>query len=215
MWKKREEDRTDMDETREALCLNETNFEESDVFDQQDEDESEEWGGLGLILSGKTFIGPSTVSHHQESKACNSVDESFAHDIDRLMRSKCMSEPGALPGNKDRDFSDLGNGRVGYGAYGYFKDSIVVRKHVVEIESPKLMGQHMHWTHELETPGSQYLRRTLNPERSEEPTPPYISIHVRHGDFDFLCRDFDRPIDECFSSLDVIEHRVEEVQLEL
>ncbi|KAM6492243.1 hypothetical protein JOM56_011967 [Amanita muscaria] len=79
----------------------------------------------------------------------------------------------------------------------------------------KFVGQHMHWTPELEQLGSQYLRRALNLEHSEELTPPYISIHVRHGDFDFLCRDFHRPIDECFSSLDVIERRVEEVQQEL
>ncbi|KIL64432.1 hypothetical protein M378DRAFT_106084 [Amanita muscaria Koide BX008] len=165
--KKQEEDRAlDIDhETREALGLNETDSdesddsEESDVFDQQDEDESEEWGGLGYEASdvgeggehveddsvdehdtseeedlgdvgekrqvsfqaftvdqalkepiyahpsqskaslcalcpGKTLIGPLAISQHRESNA-------------HARRSKRMSELAALPGNKDRDFSDL------------------------------------------------------------------------------------------------------------
>ncbi|KAG2156623.1 uncharacterized protein EDB93DRAFT_1247329 [Suillus bovinus] len=76
----------------------------------------------------------------------------------------------------------------------------------------RFVGQHMHWNASLERLANEYARRAMSvPEN--EPTPPYISIHMRHGDFRRYCNGV--PLDQCFASLPVIARRVAEVQEEL
>jgi len=77
----------------------------------------------------------------------------------------------------------------------------------------RFVGQHMHWAPELERIADQYVRRAMGIEDSEESTPLYISIHVRHRDFEAYCNN--QPLNECFASLDVIGRRVDEVRQEL
>ncbi|KAG1885499.1 hypothetical protein F4604DRAFT_1890272 [Suillus subluteus] len=76
----------------------------------------------------------------------------------------------------------------------------------------RFVGQHMHWNASLERLADEHARRAMNVPINE-PTPPYISIHIRHGDFRNYCNDL--PLDQCFASLPVIARRVAEVQEEL
>ncbi|KAF9225474.1 hypothetical protein BS17DRAFT_879488 [Gyrodon lividus] len=76
----------------------------------------------------------------------------------------------------------------------------------------RFVGQHMRWNATLEKIADGYARRAMNiPDN--EPTPAFISIHVRHGDFRTYCDDL--PEDQCFAPLPVIARRVSEVQQEL
>ncbi|KAJ7786473.1 hypothetical protein B0H16DRAFT_1670566 [Mycena metata] len=76
----------------------------------------------------------------------------------------------------------------------------------------RFVGQYLHWTPELEQLTNTYVRRALGtPEDS--PIPPFISIHVRHYDFEAWCRGV--PIQECFAPLPVIARRVREVKDEI
>ncbi|KAG1864729.1 hypothetical protein DFJ58DRAFT_772603 [Suillus subalutaceus] len=76
----------------------------------------------------------------------------------------------------------------------------------------RFVGQHMHWNASLERLADEHARRAMNVPINE-PTPPYISIHIRHGDFRNYCNDL--PLDQCFASLPVIARRVAEAQEEL
>ncbi|KAJ7230618.1 hypothetical protein GGX14DRAFT_6107 [Mycena pura] len=69
----------------------------------------------------------------------------------------------------------------------------------------------MHWTPEILTLADSYVRQALV-IAPYEPTPPYIAVHVRHGDFGGWCG---VPLKDCFAPLSVIARRVEEVQDEL
>ncbi|KAF9654199.1 hypothetical protein BDM02DRAFT_3182029 [Thelephora ganbajun] len=71
---------------------------------------------------------------------------------------------------------------------------------------------HMHWTERLEAIGELYLRSTFGLKPSQ-PIPPYITIHIRHGDFSNWCNGV--PLEECFAPIPVIARRVREVQEEL
>ncbi|KIK70678.1 hypothetical protein GYMLUDRAFT_32719 [Collybiopsis luxurians FD-317 M1] len=73
----------------------------------------------------------------------------------------------------------------------------------------RYVAQHMHWVPWLEKLASSYVNRALGLSENE-PTPPYISIHIRHYDFAGWCGDV--PLDECFASIPVIARRVREVQ---
>ncbi|PPQ78032.1 hypothetical protein CVT25_015577 [Psilocybe cyanescens] len=74
------------------------------------------------------------------------------------------------------------------------------------------VGQHMHWTPKLVALADEYLRKAFGTEENEV-TPPWISIHIRHGDFAGWCGDV--PVDDCFAPLSVIARRVEEVKQEI
>ncbi|KAG2055538.1 hypothetical protein BDR06DRAFT_953820 [Suillus hirtellus] len=76
----------------------------------------------------------------------------------------------------------------------------------------RFVGQHMRWTANMEKIADAHARRAMNVPVTE-PTPPYISIHIRHGDFSKQCEEF--PVDQCFAPLSVIARRVSEVQEEL
>ncbi|CAA7265892.1 unnamed protein product [Cyclocybe aegerita] len=74
------------------------------------------------------------------------------------------------------------------------------------------VGQHMHWTPRLESLADQYVRSAFGLQEKAE-TPPYIGIHIRHGDFANWCGTV--PVEECFAPISVIARRVEEVKLEI
>ncbi|KAG2112419.1 hypothetical protein DEU56DRAFT_201839 [Suillus clintonianus] len=76
----------------------------------------------------------------------------------------------------------------------------------------RFVGQHMRWNATIERIADEHARRAMNVPK-DKPTPPYISIHIRHGDFSQECIDI--PLDQCFASLPVIARRVSEVQEEL
>ncbi|KAJ8588385.1 hypothetical protein M405DRAFT_740358 [Rhizopogon salebrosus TDB-379] len=76
----------------------------------------------------------------------------------------------------------------------------------------RFVGQHMHWNASLEKLADEHARRAMSVPAGEA-TPPYISIHMRHGDFRKDCNDL--PLDQCFASLPVIARRVAEVQEDL
>ncbi|KAJ7065244.1 hypothetical protein C8F01DRAFT_736409 [Mycena amicta] len=75
----------------------------------------------------------------------------------------------------------------------------------------RFVGRHMHWAPDLVKISERYIRHALV-VAPYEPTPPYISVHVRHGDFGGWC---ELPLTECFAPLSVIARRVEEVQDEI
>lgn len=71
---------------------------------------------------------------------------------------------------------------------------------------------HMHWTERIEAIGDLYLRSAFGLE-ADQPIPPYITIHMRHGDFSNWCNG--NPVEECFAPIPVIARRVREIQEEL
>ncbi|KAH7886098.1 hypothetical protein F5I97DRAFT_2025845 [Phlebopus sp. FC_14] len=76
----------------------------------------------------------------------------------------------------------------------------------------RFVGQHMRWNTSLQNLADEYVKRALNTSENDS-TPPFISVHVRHGDFRNYCNDI--PEDECFAPLPVLARRVFEVQQEL
>ncbi|KAJ7676518.1 hypothetical protein DFH06DRAFT_1466020 [Mycena polygramma] len=75
----------------------------------------------------------------------------------------------------------------------------------------RFVGRHMRWNPRIEELAQQYVRRAFSLAPTDT-IPPYIAIHVRHGDFAEWCQ---RPIDECFAPLSAFARRVEEVKAEL
>ncbi|KAJ7040458.1 hypothetical protein C8F04DRAFT_1083631 [Mycena alexandri] len=76
----------------------------------------------------------------------------------------------------------------------------------------RFVGQYLHWTPELEQLTNAYVRRAFG-ITEDSPMPPFISIHVRHYDFEAWCGGV--PIQECFAPLPVIARRVREVKDEI
>ncbi|KAJ7492477.1 hypothetical protein FB451DRAFT_1388863 [Mycena latifolia] len=76
----------------------------------------------------------------------------------------------------------------------------------------RYVGQYMHWTPALLRLADEYVRLALGAEENK-PLPPFISVHVRHYDFEVWCGGV--PVQECFASLPVIARRVREVQEEV
>ncbi|KAJ7130798.1 hypothetical protein C8R43DRAFT_1025041 [Mycena crocata] len=76
----------------------------------------------------------------------------------------------------------------------------------------RFVGRHMHWTAKMQTIADGYTRKALG-VGPDELIPPYIAIHVRHGDFKNQCGDV--PIEECFAPLAAYARRVEEVSAEI
>ncbi|KAJ7230252.1 hypothetical protein GGX14DRAFT_410269 [Mycena pura] len=75
------------------------------------------------------------------------------------------------------------------------------------------VGQHMHWTPRLERLADEYVRQALGID-TEDPIPPYISVHARHSDFEAFCPPH-LPPHECFASLPTLARRVDEVKAEI
>ncbi|KAJ7125778.1 hypothetical protein C8R43DRAFT_1075303 [Mycena crocata] len=77
----------------------------------------------------------------------------------------------------------------------------------------RFVGRHMHWTPKIELLAQTYLRRAFGLSLTE-PIPPYISIHVRRGDFKEWCKK-GTPADRCYAPLSTYARRVEEVRAEI
>ncbi|KAG1905317.1 uncharacterized protein F5891DRAFT_1008767 [Suillus fuscotomentosus] len=77
----------------------------------------------------------------------------------------------------------------------------------------RFVGQHMRWNATMEKLADAHARRAMNVPGRLKPVPPYISVHIRHGDFRDQCHGL--PVDQCFASLSIIARRVSEVQEEL
>jgi len=73
-------------------------------------------------------------------------------------------------------------------------------------------AQYMRWTDRLDQLADKYVRKALG-VADGVPTPLYISIHVRHHDFQWWCDEI--PLKDCFAPLPVIARRVREIQEEL
>ncbi|KAJ7493298.1 hypothetical protein B0H11DRAFT_2228078 [Mycena galericulata] len=75
----------------------------------------------------------------------------------------------------------------------------------------RFVGRHMHWTPKILELAESYVREAFH-VASNDSISPYISVHVRHGDFANWCN---VPIKDCFAPLSAIARRVAEVQAEL
>ncbi|KAI0342152.1 hypothetical protein BDW22DRAFT_1331518 [Trametopsis cervina] len=75
------------------------------------------------------------------------------------------------------------------------------------------VGAHLHWTEDIEQLAAQYVNTVFGLPLNRPP-PPYITVHVRHGDFAEWCWDAET-VEECFAPLSAIARRVREVQAEL
>ncbi|KAI0801075.1 hypothetical protein C8Q74DRAFT_465353 [Fomes fomentarius] len=73
--------------------------------------------------------------------------------------------------------------------------------------------RYFRWTKRIDMIARHYVRQTLGVPAGAE-VPPYIAIHVRHGDFKNWCWAAENP-EDCFAPLPVIARRVREVQDEL
>ncbi|KAI0778374.1 hypothetical protein BD413DRAFT_508781 [Trametes elegans] len=73
--------------------------------------------------------------------------------------------------------------------------------------------RYLHWTPRIEAMAAYYVRQVFDVPADAE-VPPYIAVHVRHGDFANWCWQAERP-EDCFAPLPVIARRVREVQEEL
>jgi hypothetical protein len=83
---------------------------------------------------------------------------------------------------------------------------------------------HLHWTPHVEQVRDQALASilgipyapTISTPSTTEPfvVPPYIAIHIRHGDFKSHCPP-NVPVSECFAPLSVYAKAVEEVREDL
>lgn len=76
----------------------------------------------------------------------------------------------------------------------------------------RFVGRHMHWNATLEKLALDHARRAMGVS-DDESTPPFISIHMRRGDFRVYCKDVAEA--DCFPPLSAIADRVAEVQQEL
>ncbi|KAI0964013.1 hypothetical protein AcW1_000933 [Taiwanofungus camphoratus] len=77
----------------------------------------------------------------------------------------------------------------------------------------RYVARHFRWTQQIEDIVALYVRHALSLPRTAE-LPPYIAVHVRHGDFRNWCWDAETP-EDCFAPISVIARRVGEVQEEL
>ncbi|TCD62408.1 hypothetical protein EIP91_006936 [Steccherinum ochraceum] len=77
----------------------------------------------------------------------------------------------------------------------------------------KDVGKHLYWSDHVADTAALYVKQLLGyPEDGE--TPPYITIHARHGDFSGWCWEAEQP-EDCFAPLPVIARRVREIQDEI
>ncbi|PCH33956.1 hypothetical protein WOLCODRAFT_61728 [Wolfiporia cocos MD-104 SS10] len=78
----------------------------------------------------------------------------------------------------------------------------------------RFVGQHLRWTQDIQDLTALYIRRAFSLE-PEDDVPPYIAVHVRHGDFGAWCWGIEDVMNDCFAPISAIARRVREVQEEL
>ncbi|KAK7031507.1 hypothetical protein R3P38DRAFT_2924051 [Favolaschia claudopus] len=76
----------------------------------------------------------------------------------------------------------------------------------------RFVGRHMHWSSKVQDLADQYIRKAFLIKPSVQ-IPPYITIHVRRGDFREQCGGV--PVNECLAPLSAYAKRVEEAKAEL
>ncbi|KAJ7138652.1 hypothetical protein C8R46DRAFT_1361718 [Mycena filopes] len=76
------------------------------------------------------------------------------------------------------------------------------------------VGRHMHWTPALHEIARNYTRQTLGIDAAQE-IPPYIAVHVRHGDFTIWCNIDGIPLSRCFAPISKYAERVAEIRAEI
>lgn len=74
------------------------------------------------------------------------------------------------------------------------------------------VGRHVHFAPRIEDITRSALRHAFGLGIDEE-VPPFVAIHVRHGDFKDAC--YDWSIEECWAPLERYALRVEQVQAQL
>ncbi|KAF7314947.1 hypothetical protein MIND_00008700 [Mycena indigotica] len=74
------------------------------------------------------------------------------------------------------------------------------------------IGQYLHFHPKIERLAQEYLRKILDVAVGED-IPPYIAVHVRHGDFEDWCNGLSR--EDCFAPLSTYRHRVQQLQARL
>ncbi|KIJ97386.1 hypothetical protein K443DRAFT_681533 [Laccaria amethystina LaAM-08-1] len=82
----------------------------------------------------------------------------------------------------------------------------------------RFVGQYMRWAPRIEHIADKYIRRSFGVTDPQTPTPPWIAIHARHGDFKSGCSPNLTPhqlLTECFAPIKAIARRVEEVRNEI
>lgn len=115
--------------------------------------------------------------------------------------------------------------------FSYYMGMIQSWEWNLEYFEPWRVASHAHWAPKMRSLAERYLMRHFGVDTvgaipkvgyaiwNEETYVglilliQYIAIHVRHGDFKNHCGD--RPIEDCWASLDVIAARVKEVHDEL
>ncbi|KAF9518214.1 hypothetical protein BS47DRAFT_1256054, partial [Hydnum rufescens UP504] len=75
------------------------------------------------------------------------------------------------------------------------------------------IGTHTHFTPRMTSLAQEYLMRLFHVDNKED-IPPFISVHLRHGDFKGTCAP-NVSLKECFAPLPVVAVRVDEIQAEL
>jgi len=75
----------------------------------------------------------------------------------------------------------------------------------------RFVGQHVRFTPRIEELADSYVRKAIGVEEGH-PTPPWIAIHMRHGDFRNSCG---KNMTGCFPPIAAIARRVDEVKEEI
>nr|GAT53042.1 predicted protein [Mycena chlorophos] len=73
----------------------------------------------------------------------------------------------------------------------------------------RLVGQHLHFHPKVERLAQQQLRKMFRLS-SKEPIPPFISVHVRHNDFQIWCGD--QSLEDCFAPFSQYAYRIKRMQ---
>jgi len=77
----------------------------------------------------------------------------------------------------------------------------------------RFVGRHLRFAKPMQEIAEAFIRKAFD-VLPLDPVPPFIAVHVRHGDFDGQCWAAER-IEDCFAPISVYARRVREVQDEL
>ncbi|KAF7290994.1 hypothetical protein HMN09_01278300 [Mycena chlorophos] len=73
-------------------------------------------------------------------------------------------------------------------------------------------GQHLHFHPKIERLAREYTRQAMGLS-ADQTIPPFISVHIRHNDFEMWCNGF--PREECFAPVSQFALRVKQLQARL
>lgn len=80
----------------------------------------------------------------------------------------------------------------------------------------RFVARHMHWTPSLQTLADDYVRATFG-IAADQKIPPFISMHIRHGDFGDICEQetHSERLAHCFASVSDLAIHVEDIRAEI